>query len=346
MDWYLTREDPAAVTALRHQVTDYLTRHADPGSDIGDAELVFQELVVNALRHTDGPAWVQLTWVEEQPDVVIRDLGSGFDLDSDLTGRAVAASDLDPSDTGGAPYDEDLPDLMSEGGRGLFLVSHLAEELAVAVRDGGGSRVQARLPVRRAASRSIHPPRPLTGALPALDEAQPNGGFDKESFLRALVVQLSQAVEHAGGPEMGEETVAEVGIAVGGQMEAEFRAARQVLDRLSPEQMAECFVRLKHAIDGRFYVIEVSEDRIVLGNERCPFGNAVRKSPALCRMTSAVFGGIAARNHPEGSAVVLEERIAVGDPGCRVVVHLGEAPESSRRFAHRYQAPSSEPAAP
>jgi hypothetical protein len=57
-------------------------------------------------------------------------------------------------------------------------------------------------------------------------------------------------------------------------------------------------------------------------------------------MTSAVFGGIAARNNDEGAAVVLEERIAVGDPGCRVVVHLGDPPESARRFAHRYLAPA------
>jgi predicted ArsR family transcriptional regulator len=146
-------------------------------------------------------------------------------------------------------------------------------------------------------------------------------------------------VEHSGGPDLSEQVVAEVGITVGGQMEAEYRAAKEVVDRLDPEQLADCFVRLKHAIDGQFYVVEISEDRIVLGNHRCPFGNAVRKSPALCRMTSAVFGGIAARNNPAGSAVVLEERIAVGDPGCRVVVHLGEPPDHARRFAHRYRAP-------
>jgi predicted ArsR family transcriptional regulator len=121
-------------------------------------------------------------------------------------------------------------------------------------------------------------------------------------------------------------------------MEAEYRAAKAVVGRLTPEQLAECFVRLKHAIDGKFYVTEIHPDRIVLGNERCPFGNAVRKSPALCRMTSSVFGGISARNSDNGAAVVLEERIAVGDPGCRVVIYLGDPPEQSRRFAHRYRA--------
>ena len=99
------------------------------------------------------------------------------------------------------------------------------------------------------------------------------------------------------------------------------------------------FVRLKHAIDGQFHIIEITDDHIVLGNTRCPFGDAVRKSPALCRMTSSVFGGIAAHNHDRGAAVILEERIAVGDPGCRVVVYLGDAPDSARSFAHRYTSP-------
>ncbi len=349
MDWYLRGEDARAVRTLRHQVRDYLARHAEPDSDLDAAELVFDELVVNAIEHTGGgPAWIRLTWLEEQPDVTIWDLGPGFDLPTQLAERAVPEDDLDPSDTGGSPYHLDGPveddptaalEALEEGGRGLFLVSHLAEEFRVAARGGGGSQVHARLPVRRGASRSIDPPRHLADSLPALDEARPTGGFDRETFLRALVVQLSQAVEHAGGPDLNEDVVAEVGVNVGGQMEAEYRAAKDVVGRLTAEQMADCFVRLKHAIAGRFYVIEVSEDRIVLGNERCPFGNAVRKSPALCRMTSAVFGGIASHNHDDGAAVVLEERIAVGDPGCRVVIHLGEPPEPVRRFAHRYHAP-------
>jgi anti-sigma regulatory factor (Ser/Thr protein kinase) len=344
VDWYVPRDDLAAIGALRHRVRDYLARHAEPDSDLETAELVFQELLVNALEHTGTAAWVQVTWVEEQPDVTIWDLGPGFEPSEELAGKAVAEAHLDPSDTGGAPYevngDPGPVAGLDERGRGLFLVTHLAEEFEVAARAGGGSRVQARLPVHRAASRSIDPPRAVAGALPSLDEVEPAGGFSRESFLRALVVQLGQAVEHAGGPGMSEHVVAEVGITVGGQMEAEYRAAKDVVARLDPEQLADCFVRLKHAIEGRFYVVEISEDRIVLGNERCPFGNAVRKAPALCRMTSAVFGGIAARNHDDGAAVVLEERIAVGDPGCRVVVHLGEPPGTSGRFAHRYLAPA------
>jgi len=81
-------------------------------------------------------------------------------------------------------------------------------------------------------------------------------------------------------------------------------------------------------------VIEVSEDRIVLGASRCPFGDVVQRAPALCRMTSAVFGGIAANSYGE-AAVTLEERIAIGDPGCRIVVHLDPGTDPTQT-AHRY----------
>jgi hypothetical protein len=48
-----------------------------------------------------------------------------------------------------------------------------------------------------------------------------------------------------------------------------------------------------------------------------------------------VFGGIAANSQGE-SAVVLEERVAVGDPECRVTIHLGPAAEATPA-AHHYR---------
>ena len=99
--------------------------------------------------------------------------------------------------------------------------------------------------------------------------------------------------------------------------------------------MADLYVRLKGAIDGDFYLVDADERRIVLGNRRCPFGEVVRRQPGLCRMTSSVFGGIAARN-TGASAVVLEERIALGDPECRVVVWLDGSASQRPRAAHFY----------
>jgi hypothetical protein len=67
-------------------------------------------------------------------------------------------------------------------------------------------------------------------------------------------------------------------------------------------------------------------------------GATVRQAPALCRMTSSGFGGIAARNHDD-AVVLLDERIAVGDPECRVTVLLGAAARNNPG-GHHYRAPS------
>src|SRR5918993_568586 len=175
--------------------------------------------------------------------------------------------------------------------------------------------------------------------------AAPEGeaGIDDAELLVSEAV--GNALRHTGGPvwvslTWSSELPTLQVYDLGGQMEAEFRVATEVVGRMTPEQLGECYVRLKHAIDGQFSVVEATPERIVLENRRCPFGEAVRHAPALCRMTSSVFGGLAARNHPEGATVLLEERIAVGDPGCRVVVYLGRAPAEVAPYAHRYRPPA------
>jgi hypothetical protein len=221
----------------------------------------------------------------------------------------------------------------------LFIVSRIAVQLEALRRESGGSVVTAVLPIERMPAVSIDPPRRRISTLPSVDEAEPGRGFGREPFLRALVVQLAHTVAEQSGPDAAEQLVAQVGVDVGGQMEAEYRAAKEVVGRLGPEQLAECFVRLKHAIEGGFTAVEVSPTRLVLENDRCPFGDAVQRAPALCRMTSSVFGGIAARNVDHGATVRLEERIAVGDAGCRVVVELDPDSSDGSAGGHHYRTP-------
>ena len=348
MDWYLHGDDPRGLSALRREVRDSLRRHAEADSDVSDAELIVEEVVGNAIRHAGGPVWVSISWRETAPTMRVLDLGPGFDpgllaaaaesplglLDAGTADLAIDVADLeDPR-----AYELD-PSQLAEGGRGLFLVTHLAPALEAQARKSGGMAVVVTLPVAKPETISHDPPRHVSAALPELAEAKPDGGFGKESFLRALVVQLARAIEFQHGPDAADAAVAQVGTDVGGQMEEEFRQAEGITGRMTPEQLARCYVRLKHAIDGGFYVIELSDERSVLGNRRCPFGDVVRRAPSLCRMTSSVFGGIAARNSDESAAVLLEERIAVGDSGCRVVVYLGEPPAAERPLAHAYAAP-------
>ena len=317
MEWALNGASADAVSALRREVMAYLRRHGEPDSDYAAAEIVVAELLANAFEHAPGPAWVRASWARERPRIEVHDLGAGFVLD--------------PA----------LPEPSAERGRGLFLVNAIADDVTRESKPGGGSKLVATLPVRRRVQASYDPPRTAHDPLPALDEAREDGTFAKEPFLRALVVELAQAMEASQGPEAAEAVVAQVGANVGGRMEEAYRAARGVAGRLSPKQIADLYVRLKGAIGGSFYVVDADERRIVLANRHCPFGPVVQRQPGLCRMTSSVFGGIAARNAGR-SAVVLEERIALGDPECRVVVWLGDHAPPDPDSAHRYAGPASE----
>lgn len=313
----------------------YLRRHAEVGSDVSGAELVVEELFGNAVRHAGGPVWVSLTWREISPTVRVLDLGPGFD--PALLGEVVETPlDRGPDEAPDGLEDID-PSLLGESGRGLFLVQSLSESMEARARSAGGMVVSAVLPVKKQQTLSHDPRRSSIGSLPLRDEVRSDGTFGKESFLRALVVQMARAVEFEHGPDAAEAAVAQVGADVGGRMEDEFRLAEELVGRLTPEQIGECYVRLKHAIDGGFQVVHADENRIVLTNDRCPFGDVVRSAPSLCRMTSSVFGGIAARSADGPVGVLLEERIAVGDPGCRVTVYLTEPPAEVRPLTHVYE---------
>jgi anti-sigma regulatory factor (Ser/Thr protein kinase) len=336
MDWYLPRDAGEGVSLLRHELVAYLRRHGDAASDFDAAELVVAESVGNAVRHTAGPVWVTLSWRGSNPLMSVYDLGPGLEPASTSPGPgkepAAATEPLDDD------ADDDFDELL-ESGRGLSIMRELALSLEQRERGDVGLIVSVSLPITRPRAVDHDPPRRRSGALPMLSEALPSGGFGKESFLRALVVQLAHTIEIQHGQDAADAAVAQVGADVGGQMEEEFRDAFGLSDRLSPAQIGECFVRLKHAIDGGFRVLEATPERIVLVNDKCPFGSVVQQAPSLCRMTSSVFGGIAARNSDSGALVLLEERIAVGDTRCRVTVELGVAKADAAPEGHHYANP-------
>lgn len=144
--------------------------------------------------------------------------------------------------------------------------------------------------------------------------------LDRDVFLRTLVRELATSLESVIGLEEASGYVSLVGQAVGTQIDEMYLKALGA-DRLTGEQVAEALVDLKRRINGDFYVIEHDEKKIVLGNRVCPFAEKVVGRESMCMMTSNVFGTIAARNLGY-ARVELEETIARGGAGCRVVVHL------------------------
>ena len=94
------------------------------------------------------------------------------------------------------------------------------------------------------------------------------------------------------------------------------------------------FVEAEASLGGDWELVQLAPRRAILGCRRCPFGTA--PPPDLCRFTSALAGGLGARL--AGSADVgLDERIAVGDHQCRLVLDVHSSGE--RPTSHHYRWP-------
>ena len=161
-----------------------------------------------------------------------------------------------------------------------------------------------------------------------------NVPLDRDQFLRTLLRELAGTLQEVVGLDEAAGFVGIVGQRIGDQINEAYRAALGVT-ALSREQVRDVMVDLKRRIRGDFHVVEETEDRIVLGNRACPFAEKVVGRPALCMMTSNVFGTIAAENLGYGK-VVLEQTIAEGHAGCRVVVYLRPSADAGAAKGREY----------
>ena len=158
--------------------------------------------------------------------------------------------------------------------------------------------------------------------------------LERDLFLRILIRELSGTLQDVVGVAEASGFVSVVGQRVGDLIDREYRAALGV-SSLTPEQVTDVLVDLKRRIQGDFYVIEETDTKVVFGNRVCPFAEKVLDRPALCMMTSNVFGTIAAQNLGYGK-VVLDRTIAAGDPECRVVVYFRQSAGSDAAGGREY----------
>jgi anti-sigma regulatory factor (Ser/Thr protein kinase) len=121
--WRFFSNDASTAAPARASLTAYLRKRRLSESAIVAAEVVFGELVGNVVRHAPGPIEVELFWSEEIPALVVRDRGAGFEPNLEL------------------------PDVLSETGRGLFLIGQHGGSLFVMPRHGGGSDVMVLMPI-------------------------------------------------------------------------------------------------------------------------------------------------------------------------------------------------------
>ncbi len=110
--------DPARLLRARQRIRDYLYERCLSGDDINTVVLAIEEAMTNAVRHSGASDDLEVDLHLEGRDLVaeVRDHGCGFDVDA-----------FDAAE---------VPDLLEAGGRGLFLIAKLMDELQLR-RDGG-----------------------------------------------------------------------------------------------------------------------------------------------------------------------------------------------------------------
>ena len=118
--WSLHTDDGRAVTAARREFGEAFRDHGAAGEDVAIAEIVFGELVSNTVRYAPGPIEVIVDWSGPDPVLHVLDRGAGFRHISILP-----------------------PDLLSESGRGLFIISALTHDFRVSKGATGGSHARA-----------------------------------------------------------------------------------------------------------------------------------------------------------------------------------------------------------
>ena len=142
------------------------------------------------------------------------------------------------------------------------------------------------------------------------------------TFLQAFIVQGIRVAE-LGCTECGgsSDHVAKVGLATSSCLEEVARSHLSFSGPIDPDQYAKLIIDIKNRIGGQFSQVPDEAGSVRVVSHRCPFGDLVKEAPQLCRMTSSVFGAIAARNFGYAK-VELRKRIANRDGLCDVRIHL------------------------
>jgi len=158
--------------------------------------------------------------------------------------------------------------------------------------------------------------------------------FDsREDFAIDLVTTIADTLQDHVGNEDAMGFLSIIAHRLGSHFSDRIRLAAGA-GRLTPESIGEALVELKARIGGGFRVVDISAERIVLQNSRCPFGAKVRGRESLCMMTSGVFGRVTA-DATGYARVTIERAIARGDRDCLVVISLTQENDAREKSADR-----------
>ncbi|GAC1501725.1 MAG: hypothetical protein NVS1B14_06250 [Vulcanimicrobiaceae bacterium] len=123
--WNFESQNAKAAQSARGDFVDYLHSNVRE-TNVDAAELAFGELVGNVVRHAPGPIEIELEWAQTCPVLHVLDRGPEFTPSASLP-----------------------QDVMSEAGRGLFLVSNVGRSFQIERIPHYGNHIAVSLPYTR-----------------------------------------------------------------------------------------------------------------------------------------------------------------------------------------------------
>ncbi|NOX43068.1 MAG: sigma-54-dependent Fis family transcriptional regulator [Gammaproteobacteria bacterium] len=142
------------------------------------------------------------------------------------------------------------------------------------------------------------------------------------NFLQTFVTQSAKVAGQLGCPSCKSHLsyIEHLGLAASNCFETIYREHHELDGKIDLDEYSDLIVSIKNQIGGNFSRASSEPGVVRVVNTRCPFGDAVKEAPELCRMTSSVFGGIAARNFGYAK-VALKKRLATNDGICEVCIY-------------------------
>jgi len=159
--------DPSRLLRARDRMRDYLQQYCADQVAVDDVVLAVQEACTNAIRHSGSQEDIEVCLRAEAGDLVaeVRDSGHGFDVEA---------------------FDsEAAPGPLSMGGRGLYLMAHVMDDLVLR-RDGG-------LSVRMVKRSVVTPVAPVPAVEGGLGRVGQHGELSpQQARLRVLLEEIDE----------------------------------------------------------------------------------------------------------------------------------------------------------
>ncbi len=118
--WSFDTADRESVSDVQAAIAEQVSARGASGDDVFNVIMVLSELISNVYRYAPGRVTVRIAWRGDTMVLHVLDEGGGFQFLPELP-----------------------DDLMSERGRGLFIINALAEDFHIKPRRAGGSHARA-----------------------------------------------------------------------------------------------------------------------------------------------------------------------------------------------------------